>query len=414
MRYQMLDVVRTASLPMVAVLQAAHKYSSSDLHPLSDTRLGRTRSAILESAVRLIKHYPKQGFEYGTIEADGRKYHIKEDVAVAKPFANLLHFSHIASEGNPKVLFVPALSGHHATLSEDTFREFLPDHDVYVADWLDARDVPVSDGRFGFEEYVAYVIEFLEHIGPDTHVIGLCQASVPALTAVAYMAAKKHACRPPSLTIMAGPVDTSVNKNRINKVSEYLSSSVLNLSHIHAAPIGYKGVGRKVYPGIMQLAGFIMLNPSLHIDAHVQFAKDVMAGDHEAADRHRDFYDEYFAMLDTTAEFYLETLERVFFDQHLAKGMMKYQGETVDCAAISDIFLLTVEGSKDNMCSPGQTRAAHDICSGLAEEYKEDYMQEGVGHYGVFNGSKYRQEIAPRVKAFIQRAEKSQKSKAAA
>ena len=403
MRYQTIDFSKRTLYPISAMLDYAHDLVQHPSNPLSNTLIGRFQAAALESTQRLIKSYPKKGFEFGSIEIDGRPVEVNERVVRKKPFCHLLHFERDGCEQAPKVLFVAALSGHHATLSRETVQEFLPDHDVYITDWLDAKQVPLAAGRFGFEEYVAYVIEFLQMLGPDTHVVGLCQAAVPALVAAAIMAQRDDVARPRTLSLLAGPIDITANHNPITRFVDKVNLDLMRLLLVHKVPKGYPGEGRMVYPGYLQIGGFMAMNLTAHIEKHWQFFIDVASGKVEAADKHRDFYDDYFSIMDGTAEFFVETLERVFLDQHLPKGMMSFEGQRVDCTAIHDIALLTIEGANDDMVALGVTEVAQKICSSLPDELREHHVQEGVGHYGVFNGSRYRKEVAPRIKAFIKR-----------
>lgn len=403
MRYTLLELTRSAAAPVEAVLSTAMDILSSRYNPVARTTLGRVPVAAMESVVRLIKPYHKQEFGYGSFEANGETVTINEQVVLKKPFCHLVHFERVGQVGAPKVLFVAALSGHHATLSKETFQAFLPDHDVYVTDWLDARDVPLSAGNFGFEDYIAYVIEFIERLGPDVHVIGLCQATVQALSAVAVMAREGHPSRPRSLSLLAGPIDISVNPNRVTRYASHLNLAVVGALAVHTVPSGYAGVGRKVYPGHLQIGAFVSMNLGTHLKKHWSFFIDVAKGREEEANRHRDFYDEYMTMMDATAEFYLETLDRVFIRQLLPKGELTYRGEPVDCAAIRDTALFTLEGENDDMVAVGVTEAAQGLCSSLPAELRDHHLQPGVGHYGIFNGSTYRKEVAPRIKAFIRR-----------
>ncbi len=403
MRYQALDIAKRSLHPISTMLGYGHDIATHPSNPLAHTRLGRLHAAVLESTQRLIKHYPKRGFEFGTLEVEGRALEIRERIVRKKPFCHLLHFERDGCETAPKVLFVAALSGHHASLSRETVQEFLPDHDVYITDWLDAKQVPLADGRFGFEEYVAYLIEFLEMLGPDTHVVGLCQASVPALVAAAVMAKHANPARPKTLTLVAGPIDITANHNAVTQYVDKVNMDLMRMLTLQRVPKGYPGEGRMVYPGYLQLGGFMTMNLTSHLEKHWQFFVDLARGNVEAADKHRDFYDDYFSILDGTAEFYVETLERIFLNQHLPKGLMTYAGERVDCTAITDIPLLTVEGANDDMVNLGVTEAAHGICSALPDELRDHHVQEGVGHYGVFSGSRYREEVAPRMKAFMAR-----------
>ncbi|MBX3680768.1 polyhydroxyalkanoate depolymerase [Cognatazoarcus halotolerans] len=401
MRYTMLDLTRSAAAPMEAVLSSTIDVLSSRYNPLARTTLGRVPIAALESVARMIKPYHKQAFDYGSFEADGETITIVEKVALKKPFCHLVHFERVGKGKAPKVLFVAAMSGHHATLSKETFRAFLPDHDVYVTDWLDARDIPLSAGRFGFEDYVGYLIEFIQLLGPDVHVIGLCQATVQALCATAIMSGRQDPCRPKTLSLLAGPIDITVNPNTLTRYASHINLGFLKALAVHKVPSGYAGAGREVYPGHLQIGAFMSMNPGNHLKKHWNFFKDVARGNEEAANRHREFYDEYMTVMDATAEFYLETLERVFLTPQLPRGEMHYRGEPVDCGAITDTALFTLEGERDDMVALGVTEAAHRLCPNLPEALHRHHVQAGVGHYGIFNGSIYRTEIAPMIKSFI-------------
>lgn len=417
MRYTLFDLQRESLRPATALLAVAEDWARSPVYPLSDTPVGRFQAAWFESWVRLFKSYPKQSWAYPDVQVGDRLCPVHRSIIRRKPFANLIRFRREGLPADaPKVFFVAAMSGHHATLSKETFQEFLADHEVYVTDWMDARQVPVDDGRFGFEEYIDYVVEFLRVIGPETHVVGLCQAAVPVLVAAAALCQKGDPSRPQSLTLVAGPVDIRVNANDMLARAQKLDLRMLRRMAIYSVPSRFPGAGRKVYPGAVQIMGFMSLNVSLHIGKHWQFFKDVFKGREDQADKHREFYDEYFAMMDTSAEFYLETLERVFIDQQLPKGLMQYHGETIDCAPITDVPVLSIEGAEDNMVSPGQTAAALELCRQLPRGMKESHVQAGVGHYGVFSGSIFRAEIAPRMQAFMQKhaAKSKKRSKATA
>jgi poly(3-hydroxybutyrate) depolymerase len=407
MHYHFYDLYRQSLMPVNTALDLAHDIVTHEKNPLSKTRLGRLRKAILESTIRLLKHYPKQGFEYEPVVIDDEEYPVHEEVVMEKPFCHLLRFRREGLPANaPKLLCVAALSGHHATLSRETFGQFLDDYEVYVTDWLDARDVPLSEGKFGFEEYVQYVIEFMEHVGPGNHMFAICQAAVPGLVAVAHMCKHNNPARPKSLIMMAGPIDIRVNPNKFSRKVEKISAPLLRRVAIHKVPSRYDGAGRKVYPGMLQLGGFMSMNMKSHAQKHIQFFKDIAEGKIAEADRHRDFYDEYMAVLDMDADYYMETMERVFLDQHLPKGIMQYQGEAVDCGDIKDVAILTLEGEKDDMISLGQTEAALNLCTNLPKKLKKHYVQMGVGHYGIFNGSKYREFVAPLMKDWINRHNK--------
>lgn len=404
MQYQLFDLYRQSLSPLTATLDLAHDIVTNDRYPLSKTRYGRVRKAVLESTSRLLKHYPKQGFEYEPVVIDEEEHPVSETVVLEKPFCNLLRFRREGLPADaPKLLCIAALSGHHATLARETFREFLPDHEVYVTDWLDARDVPLSEGKFGFEDYTRYLVDFMEHLGPNNHVFAICQAAVPALTAISHMSRENDVCRPKTLTMLAGPIDIRVNPNAFTKKVLKISAKMLERVAIHKVPSRYKGVGRKVYPGMMQLGGFMSMNIKSHMEKHAQFFKDIIKGSADDADKHRDFYDEYMAVLDMDADFYLETMDRIFLDQHLPKGLMQFQGKAVNCSDITDVAILTIEGEKDDMISLGQTEAALNMCDNLPKKLKKHYVQKGVGHYGIFNGSKYRKGVAPKIKGWIKK-----------
>lgn len=403
MKYTLFDTLYQQTKPMVSLLNTMNSLITSKLNPLAETSIGRFQSAMLQTSVRLLDHYPKQDWVFEDIEVDGKSYAIDTEVELEMPFANLMKFTHDGlAEDAPKILFVSALSGHHATLSANTFHEFFPEHQVYACDWLDGKHVPLSEGRFGLEEYIEYVIAFLKHLGEDVHVIGLCQAGPAALVAAAVLSEQQDAAKPASLTLMASPMDIRINPGKINDVLNLINADTWGKIAVQTVPNGYPGAGRKVYPGMMQLANFMGANIKNHINAHVDFAKSVYHGDMEAAEKHRVFYDEYFAILDMPEEFCIETLEQVFINHNVANNEFVFQGKPVDFKNIVDIPLLAMEGQNDDMVRLGQCNAVVDICSELPDALKEKYVQEGVGHYGIFNGSTFRKTVAPKVKSFIQ------------
>ncbi len=414
MRYRLRSAMEHALKPTQRLLEWQHALLKHRLYPLRRTRLNKLQLAAMESTIRLIKPYPKQAFNYAPIAVPGQPepLAVDEEVVLRKPFCELRRFSTALTKDAPKVLFVAAMSGHHATLSKETFQAFLPGFDVYVTDWVDARQVPVQEGRFDFEDYVSYLIDFLQHLGPNVHLVGLCQAAVPALCAAALMAEDKDKCRPATLSLLAGPIDVRINPNALIKRSQRLPQAIMKM-HIHTVPKGYPGAGRNVYPGYMQLMGFVSLNLRNHVRKHIQFFKDVAFDNIEAAEKHREFYNEYNAMMDSTAEYYLQTLERVFFDQQLAKGTMHYRGRPVNPAAIRDIPLLTLEGENDDMVAIGVTEAAQGLCANLPDQLREHQVEPGVGHYGIFNGTIYRSRIAPRMMVFMQRFARRPRSSSA-
>ena len=388
---------------MYRLLEASHKLARDDANPLRDTVAMRTFAGLWELQARALKTYSKP--RYLVWEALGDlEIELEEQVVQSLPFADLLRFPMPNGEHRPKVLIAAALSGHHATLLQDTIRGFAQDFDTYITDWRDAREVPLEAGEFGFDDYVEYLMTFLETLGPDTHVVATCQAAPPAMVAAAMMAKRKSDCVPASLTLMGGPVDTRLSPNNLlNKLTTTVPLNWFKKLNIHKVPRGYPGAGRRVYPGFFQLSGFMTMNPMPHLKQHYGFLKNSIAGNDEALEKFRDFYDEYFAVLDMGERFYIETLEKVFFDQHIAKGIMTFRDETVDFGAIRETALLTVEGANDNFCPPTQTEAAHDVCANIPDEKRGHYLQPGVGHYGVFSGSKFQNDIYPVIRDFIRK-----------
>ncbi|SDN75589.1 polyhydroxyalkanoate depolymerase [Geodermatophilus sp. DSM 45219] len=342
---------------------------------------------------------PEWGID--SVDVDGRPAEVAVEPVLSTPFADVLHFTKPDVAGQPQVLVVGPISGHFATLLRPTVRTLLADHDVYVVDWHNARDVPVAAGRFGLDEYVDHVVQAIRHLGPDTHVLAVCQPAPLVLAAVALLAADGDPAQPRSVTLMAGPIDTRVNPNRVNETAGRHPLSRYERMLTTTVPAQYPGAGRRVYPGVAQLTAFMSLNPRRHLGAHVAMYRAMVAGDEATAATTRAFYDEYGAVMDVPAEFYLETLRRVFMEHDLPRGVFTWRGRTVDPSAIEHTALLTVEGAQDDMCSPGQTEAAHALCTGIPAEHRRHHLQQGVGHYGVFAGSRWETEIYPVLRAFI-------------
>ncbi|MFP5456296.1 MAG: polyhydroxyalkanoate depolymerase [Alphaproteobacteria bacterium] len=327
---------------------------------------------------------------------------VREELVAATPFGDLLRFAKPAQAvEQPKVLLVAPISGHFATLLRNTVEVLLRDHDVYITDWKNARDVPLSAGSFGFDDYVDHVVHFLQEIGPPVHMVAVCQPCVPALAAVALMSEDANPACPRSLTLMGGPVDVRINPTAVNDLATGNSFQWFEDNLIHNVPLRYEGRGRRVYPGFLQLSAFMAMNSSRHFEQHRALYQHLADGEEEQARAIRDFYDEYFAVLDLTAEFYLETIDRVFQRALLAKGELEHRGRRIDCGRIRRTALLTVEGERDDICAVGQTAAAHDLCSGLRPHMKRHYLQAGVGHYGVFSGRRWEGQIYPQVRAHI-------------
>lgn len=344
----------------------------------------------------LTHHRPNYGIDY--IQVGNQTAAVTEEAALTTPFATLLHFKKNIDTPQPKVLVVAPLSGHFATLLRGTVRTLLADHDVYMTDWHNARDVPLEAGRFGFDEYVEHIITFLETIGPGGHMIAVCQPCVHALAAVAVMAEDKNPAQPLSMTLMAGPVDTRINPTKVNELATEKPISWFKSNLISQVPAQHPGAGRDVYPGFVQLVAFMSMNSERHTKAHRDLYMHIARGEDDKAEAIKTFYDEYFAVLDLPAEFYLETVNKVFQEALLAKGELTYKGRRVNPGAIRKTALLTVEGERDDICAPGQTVAAHDLCTGLKPYMKRHHLQAGVGHYGVFSGRRWENQIYPMVR----------------
>jgi len=360
----------------------------------------RAASALCEMLSRAALSHRRPAFGISEIRSGNRTVSVTEEEVQATPFGTLLRFAKEGAAPQPKVLLVAPLSGHFATLLRDTVRVLLPEHDVYITDWANARDIGVWHGGFGFDEYIEHLIMFLEALGP-AHVVAVCQPCVQALAATAIMAEDDHPAQPRSLTLMAGPIDTRINPTKVNELATGRPIAWFERMLITRVPLRYPGAMRRVYPGFLQLAAFMSMNAERHMKAQMDLYKALADGDAAQARTIKDFYDEYFAVLDMTAEFYLETVERVFQEFLLAKGELDWKGRRVNPRAIRRTALFTVEGERDDICSIGQTVAAHDLCSSLRPYRKKHYMQAGVGHYGVFAGRRWASQIYPLVRNTI-------------
>lgn len=365
------------------------------------TQLIRTQTAGLEMITRFGLSHDRPRFGIGTVKVDGRERPVREEVALELPFGRLLHFARDLDTPLPKVLVTAPLSGHFATLLAGTVRTLLRDHDVYITDWTNARDVPLSAGRFGVEDYVAYLIRFMEEIGPGAHMLAVCQPCVQALAATAVMSEDRNPATPRSLILMAGPVDVRESPTAVNDLANEKPMEWFERTVIGTVPLRFRGAGRKVYPGFVQLFSFMAMNMDRHREQHEKLYQHLANGEEAEARKIKAFYDEYFSVLDLTAEFYLETIDRVFQKAELATGEFSFKGRKVDPGAIRHTALLTVEGGRDDICGLGQTSAAHDLCSSLRPHLKRHHLQANVGHYGVFNGRRWDNEIYPVVRNMI-------------
>ncbi|HEY0445024.1 MAG TPA: polyhydroxyalkanoate depolymerase [Allosphingosinicella sp.] len=370
-------------------------------NPLSYSGMG----PIVGSALDVFAHAsaPRGKPEFGleTTIVDGKTVTVTEEVVLRKPFGQLKRFRREGIEGSPRLLIVAPMSGHYATLLRGTVERMLPGHDVYITDWRDAKLVPLDAGRFDLDDYIDYLIDFLDHIGPGAHMLAVCQPSVPAYAAAALMSADAHPARPKTLTMMGGPIDTRKAPTAVNTLATQRPHSWFQNNVIATVPYLYPGGGRKVYPGFLQLAGFMTMNLGNHVVSHWEMFKHLVAGDGEGADATKDFYDEYRAVCDMTAECDLQTVDAVFQRHLLPKGELMHRGRLVEPDAIHDIAILAVEGERDDISGVGQTRAALDISTGLPKAMKKYHLAKGVGHYGIFNGSKWRERIAPAVEQWI-------------
>lgn len=367
---------------------------------LSDA-LGRRMDAALEMMQRFRLTQARPEFTLKPVRVGNRDVEVTEDVVFALPFGELRHFVKDVETPQPKVLVLAPLSGHFATLLQGTVQTLLRDHDVYITDWINARDVPLEDGQFGVEDYISYVIKFLEVIGPGAHILAVCQPCVQGLAAVAVMSEQNNPATPLSMTLMAGPIDTRESPTKVNELATGKPLDWFKTKVIATVPPRYAGGGRRVYPGFMQLTAFVMMNMERHKDQHRKLHDHLVKGEMAEAEKIKEFYDEYFAVLDLTEEFYIETIDRIFQKAELARGEFTYQGRRVNPGAIRKTALLTVEGGRDDICSLGQTSSAHDLCSSLRPHLKRHHLQANVGHYGVFNGRRWDREIYPVVRNHI-------------
>ena len=402
--YEVHEMAHAALAPVRAVSDAAHFVFRNPWNPLSYTAFGRNVSAGAELFERMTRRYGKPTFGLDEIEVDGVVYPVLEDVVWSRPFCNLLRFvrpDYPDGDKQPKLLIVGPMSGHYATLLRGTVEAFLPHYDVYITDWTDARMVPLALGTFDLDDYIDYLRAMLDHLGPGVHTLGVCQPSVPLLAAVALMEAHDDPNAPASMTLMGGPIDTRRSPTEVNKLAERHGVEWFRRNCLHMMPFPFPGFGREVYPGFLQLSGFMAMNLDRHVNAHLDMFNHLVEGDGDSAEKHRDFYDEYLAVMDLDAAYYMQTIETVFIRHALPKGEMMHRGERVDPTAIRNCGLMTVEGEKDDITGAGQTQAAQELCVNIPAARKQHYLQLEVGHFGVFNGSRFREEIAPRIRKFI-------------
>jgi poly(3-hydroxybutyrate) depolymerase len=401
MLYDAYEVQRSwlANASRVASMGAG--WLNNPANPLSYGSMGPIVAASLDVFAHAAASRGKPEFGIQQVKVGKKSVDVVEEVALRKPFGQLKHFRKVGLEGQPRLLIVAPMSGHYATLLRGTVERMLPKHDVFITDWSDAKLVPLSEGGFDLDDYVDYLVEFLETMGPGSHVLAVCQPTVPAYAAVALMNADKHPCRPKSLTMMGGPIDTRQAPTAVNTLATQRPHAWFQRNVIATVPMIYAGAGRKVYPGFLQLAGFMTMNLGNHLISHWEMFKHLVDGDDEGADATREFYDEYLSVCDMAAEYYLQTVDVVFQRHLLPKGEFMHRGRFVDPKAIKDTALLAIEGERDDISGVGQTRAALDLASKLSPARKHYLLAKGVGHYGIFNGRKWREQIAPVVEKFI-------------
>ncbi len=391
--------------PSRAFADMARLYFKNPLNPLAHTAFGKTMAATAELYERSTRRYAKPEWKIETALVGGERVPVRITSVWERPFCRLLHFErvfdHPLRHPQPKVLIVAPMSGHYATLLRGTVEAFLPKHDVYITDWVDARMVQVADGRFDLDDYIDYVIGMFQLLRGDCHVVAVCQPSVPVLAAVARMEATDDPYVPYTMTLMGGPIDPRSNPTAVNRLAVERGIDWFRTHVIAKVPFPHPGFMRDVYPGFLQLSGFVSMNLDRHMDAHKELFHNLVQGDGDSAKKHQEFYDEYLAVMDLTAEFYLQTVDTVFVKHALPKGEMTHRGRRVDPAAIRRVALLTIEGEKDDISGVGQTEAAHRLCVNIPDDRRAHYLQLGVGHYGVFNGSRFRSEVAPRIADFM-------------
>ena len=409
MLYALHEASYYATTPMRLAARATRDFWGSPLNPAAQTAYGRNLYAAADLVTHVTRRYGKPAWDIDKTVVNGVDVRVRPTVVWESPWVKLTQFDRDMSDMrragklslDPAVLIVAPLSGHYATLLRGTVEAFLPDHTVFVTDWVNARDVPMVEGRFDFHDYIDHIRNMLGAIGARAHVIAVCQPGPPVLAAAALMAEDGDESRPRSMTFMGSPIDARHSPTVTNRLAEERPFAWFKSNMIYTVPMPYAGMGRRVYPGFVQLASFMSMNLERHSEAHRNYFAHLVKGDGDNADRHRAFYDEYLAVLDLTEEFYLQTVDIVFQQHLLPKGELTHRGRPVRPELIADIGLMTVEGELDDISGIGQTQAAHALCSGIPAELKVDYVQPEVGHYGVFNGRRFREEIYPRVREFI-------------
>ncbi|MEP1770895.1 MAG: polyhydroxyalkanoate depolymerase [Anderseniella sp.] len=407
MLYMMYEMNHAAIAPLRMAAKYGHHFWTNTTNPVADTELARSYAASLGMFERLTRRYGKPEFAITSTEVDGKACAVQENCVWDKPFCRLLNFNRQFETAPPdpkqhqKILIVAPMSGHYSTLLRGTVESMLPHGDVYITDWVDARDVPASQGSFDLDDYIDYVIEIIQHLGQNVHVMAVCQPTVPVLAAISLMHQRKDKLLPASMMLMGGPIDTRRNPTTVNELAVERGTDWFKRHVIVRVPFPNAGFMRRVYPGFLQLTGFMSMNLDRHVDAHRELFRHLVEGDEDSAEKQEEFYDEYLSVMDLTAEFYLQTVDRVFVKQALPKGEFYYREQLIEPASITETALMTIEGEKDDISGIGQSEAAHELCTNLPKKMRDHHLQEKVGHYGVFNGSRFRAHIVPRIVAFM-------------
>jgi poly(3-hydroxybutyrate) depolymerase len=404
--YHLHELQRRFLNPLSVWAQATSELFSSPYSPLAYSPMSRRLSAGYDLLHRIGKQYEKPEFGLKTTKIGDVEVPVVEEVTVERPFCRLLHFKRLIPAklkrpADPRVLIVAPLSGHHATLLRDTVRALLPDHDIWITDWIDSRLVPITAGPFHLDDYVEYVIDFVRELGPDVHLISVCQPTVPVLAAVSLMASNRDPKLPQTMTMMGGPIDSRKSPTQVNALAIRKNFDWFENTVIFKVPSAHPGYLRKVYPGFLQHAGFVAMNPDRHLNSHWDYYLDLVKGDMDDVEGHRTFYDEYNAVIDLPAEYYLDTIRIVFQEHSLPNGTWKVRGHLVRPEDITSVALFTIEGELDDISGSGQTQAAHGLCKGIPKSKKQHLTAEGAGHYGIFSGRRWREQIAPKIKNFI-------------
>lgn len=411
MLYQVYEFNHAALAPMRTLASLGQEIFENPVNPWTHTTVGKSIAAACDVFESTTRRYGKPEFGLADTMCRGKLVPITEEVIKHETFCELLHFKRDLSvlapkdrkdaEKDPKVLIIAPLSGHYATLLRGTVEAMLPEHDVTITDWVDARMVPLAQGHFDLNDYIDTIIRALRHLGPNTHIIAVCQPGPAALAATAIMAEEDDPCRPASLTVMGSPIDTEKSPTVPNELATTRPLSWFRKNVVMSVPFPHPGMMRRVYPGFVQLGSFMAMNIDNHVNAHRRMFQHLVEGDGDSAEKHREFYDEYLSVMDLTEEFYLQTVKEVFQDRSLAKGTFKHRGRLVNPGLIKDTALLTVEGEKDDISGIGQTQAAHTLCTGLPDKMQMDHIEPEAGHYGIFNGRRWRTNIQPIVRDFI-------------